>query len=279
MKSNFCFVLVFSLILLLFACNRTPENNNTETPPDPVIETPAAVETPDSEQATPPVQIEAEAKPAPTVQETKPQTTQSSAAEKKPTTPVTKPTAPVPPKPAAEPKPAQTPAAPAAPQTKPEPKPEPAHEVKKPDPKPEPPIAPTPPKPTEEPKPEPKPTPTPAPPSSTTTAGGNNWTVPASFLNMPNPVKADKSSLDIGKSLWNKHCASCHGKTGLGDGPKAATLDTPSGDFSSAAFQKQTDGALFYKTVEGRGDMPGYKKKIPDKEDMWSLVNFMRTFK
>ena len=105
------------------------------------------------------------------------------------------------------------------------------------------------------------------------------WPVPAKYEKMENPVDADKESLSIGKSLYNKHCKSCHGSEGLGDGSKAAQLDTPSGDFTTEAFQAQSDGALFYKTLEGRDDMPGYSKKIPDEEDMWSVVNYMRTFK
>ena len=41
----------------------------------------------------------------------------------------------------------------------------------------------------------------------------------------------------------------------------------------------QTDGSLFYKTKVGRKDMPSYKTKIPDANDMWAVVNYMRTFK
>lgn len=110
------------------------------------------------------------------------------------------------------------------------------------------------------------------------TSAGDPWSVPAKYEKMKNPVKADKESLSIGKSLYNKHCKSCHGKEGLGDGSKAAQLDTPSGDFTDESFISQSDGALFYKSVEGRDDMPGFKKKIPDDEDMWSVVNYIRTF-
>ena len=100
------------------------------------------------------------------------------------------------------------------------------------------------------------------------------WPVPDNYKTMKNPVKFDKSAA---AALYSKHCKSCHGSDGLGDGPKAAQLDTPCGDFSSASFQKQSDGALFYKTFEGREDMPSYKKKIPDEEDIWQLVHYMRT--
>ena len=100
------------------------------------------------------------------------------------------------------------------------------------------------------------------------------WPVPDANKAMKNPVKFDKTAA---AALYSTHCKSCHGKEGLGDGPKAAQLDTHSGDFSTASFQKQTDGALFYKTSEGRDDMPAFKKKLPEKEDIWQLVHYMRT--
>ncbi|MNH45152.1 hypothetical protein D3C79_1075220 [compost metagenome] len=50
-------------------------------------------------------------------------------------------------------------------------------------------------------------------------------------------------------------------------------------DLTTAAVQKQSDGALYYKVSEGREEMPSFKKKIPDSEDLWSIVNYMRTFK
>jgi mono/diheme cytochrome c family protein len=105
------------------------------------------------------------------------------------------------------------------------------------------------------------------------------WPVPDKYKNMANPVKSDAASVAEGKALYGQHCQSCHGKKGKGDGPKAAQLDTECGDFSSADFQKQSDGAIFYKTFEGRKDMPSYKKKIADQEDIWKVVNYVRTMK
>lgn len=104
------------------------------------------------------------------------------------------------------------------------------------------------------------------------------WPVPAEYKNKANPVKATSESVKEGKTLYIKHCASCHGKTGLGDGPKAKLLDTFSGDLTSSAYQSQTDGEHYYKTLVGRDEMPAYKGKLSD-EEMWSIVNYMRTFK
>jgi mono/diheme cytochrome c family protein len=105
------------------------------------------------------------------------------------------------------------------------------------------------------------------------------WVVPDADKSKVNPIKADASSLADGKELWVKHCSSCHGKSGMGDGSKAAQLKTEPGDFSKAATQTQSNGSLFYKISQGRGDMPSFKKKIPENDDIWSLVNFMRTLK
>lgn len=105
------------------------------------------------------------------------------------------------------------------------------------------------------------------------------WVVPEKYQKMPNPVKADAESLATGKEIWAKQCQSCHGKSGKGDGPKAAQLKTLPHDISKPDIQSQTDGALFYKTSEGRDDMPSFKKKIPDQDDIWSVVNYIRTFK
>ncbi|HLF51330.1 cytochrome c [Flavobacterium sp.] len=113
-----------------------------------------------------------------------------------------------------------------------------------------------------------------------TTEIQSKWIVPAKYKTMKNPTDPkDKEGLAEGKALYAKQCSSCHGKKGLGDGSKAPELKGELGDFSSAEFQKQTDGELFYKMIEGRDDMPGFKKKIASDEDRWLVVNYLRTMK
>jgi len=112
----------------------------------------------------------------------------------------------------------------------------------------------------------------------TVTVNTSNWVVPAKYQTMKNPTDP-KVDLAIGKSLYVKHCKSCHGSEGYGDGTKAKEMKGDLGDFSTAKFQSQTDGALFYKTSFGRNDMPEYTKKMPSDEDRWLVVNYMRTLK
>jgi len=104
----------------------------------------------------------------------------------------------------------------------------------------------------------------------------SNWVVPAKYQTMKNPTDP-KVDMAIGKSLYGKHCKSCHGSEGYGDGVKAKEMKGDLGDFSSKKFQSQTDGALYYKTTFGRDDMPAFNKKLPSDEDRWLIVNYMRT--
>jgi mono/diheme cytochrome c family protein len=104
------------------------------------------------------------------------------------------------------------------------------------------------------------------------------WPVPDEYKAMGNPVAKSDVSNKAGMVLYIKYCASCHGKTGLGDGVKSRTLRDYAGDFSVSYYQDQTDGEQFYKTKVGRGEMPKYEGKISD-EDIWNIVNYMRTFK
>lgn len=110
-------------------------------------------------------------------------------------------------------------------------------------------------------------------------AKGKPWNAPDAAKKTKNPVKVDDESTGAGKTLYMKHCKSCHGAKGLGDGPKSKELDTSCGDFSTKEVADMTDGELFYKIKEGRDDMPSFKKKITEDEEIWSIINFMRTLK
>ena len=102
------------------------------------------------------------------------------------------------------------------------------------------------------------------------------WEVPAEYKSMENPIADDQASIKKGKMVYMKHCRSCHGNQGLGDGPKAARLKTFPGDFSSAEFHAQKDGEILYKSIIGRDEMPNFEKKITDEEERWLLVNYLR---
>ena len=102
------------------------------------------------------------------------------------------------------------------------------------------------------------------------------WEVPAKYKKMANPFATTADAEKIGRILYSKHCKSCHGSKGLGDGTKAEDVDTEMPDITTEAFKSQSDGSMYYKTFEGRDDMPGFKKKITDTKEQWLIINYLK---
>jgi mono/diheme cytochrome c family protein len=113
--------------------------------------------------------------------------------------------------------------------------------------------------------------------SFTYISDGEPWEIPAEYESMENPVEATADNIAFGKTLYTKHCKSCHGSTGVGDGPKSRMLDTEMPDISSDAYKAQKDGVKYYQSIIGRDEMPNYEKKIPEVEDRWAIINYMET--
>jgi len=107
----------------------------------------------------------------------------------------------------------------------------------------------------------------------------DKWDVPDEYKKMKNEYAGEDDDDEIGEELYSKHCKSCHGKEGYGDGTKAAELETEMRDLTTEEVQSQTDGELFYKSVIGRDEMPNFEKKIREEEDRWLVINYIRTLK
>ncbi|MCF8227328.1 MAG: c-type cytochrome [Bacteroidales bacterium] len=106
------------------------------------------------------------------------------------------------------------------------------------------------------------------------------WEIPDEYKNMENPYKGDKGLDRIGKMLYAKNCKSCHGNKGEADGPRAKQIDVPMFDLSSEDFQAAyNDGEIYYMSIIGRDEMPNFESKIPDDEDRWAVVNYIRSLK
>lgn len=103
------------------------------------------------------------------------------------------------------------------------------------------------------------------------------WEVPAKYKTMKNPAKATAESITLGKSIYNKHCKSCHGAKGQGDGPKAVALKTKIHDFTAKNFKTLTDGEKYYMSFVGRDEMPNFEKKILEEDERWAVINFINS--
>jgi len=84
-------------------------------------------------------------------------------------------------------------------------------------------------------------------------------------------------SLNRGQELYRQNCESCHGRSGMGDGPVSATGDMKGpfgGVFPLLTATSRSDGYI-YNLIRGGGNrMPSYQR-IPV-EDRWHIVNYVR---
>lgn len=79
-----------------------------------------------------------------------------------------------------------------------------------------------------------------------------------------------------GRGLYAKHCASCHGPTGRGDGQAGRDLDPQPSDLSDPDVANSPPARLFRQITRGRRPMPSFKRLMSE-DDRWAVVAFVKT--
>lgn len=80
-------------------------------------------------------------------------------------------------------------------------------------------------------------------------------------------------------TLWNLVCASCHGRSGRGDGPGRPPMATQMPDLTTAEYQQvRTDEQIAETIRAGRGFMPGFASQL-DPDAIESLVAHVRSLR
>lgn len=103
------------------------------------------------------------------------------------------------------------------------------------------------------------------------------WVAPVEYQNIKNPYSGVEDRERIGRIIYSKQCKFCHGSKGKGDGNQANLLETVVADLTAASVKNQTDGSLYYKIYTGRNDMPTFEKIITDEEDLWMVINYIKS--
>jgi mono/diheme cytochrome c family protein len=89
-----------------------------------------------------------------------------------------------------------------------------------------------------------------------------------------------QEQLALGQDIYARECAACHGETGLGDGPDAASIrgGVPSLRDDEAMAQI-SDNAIYTYITEGAGDaingMPAYADTLTE-EERWAVAAYSR---
>ena len=98
-----------------------------------------------------------------------------------------------------------------------------------------------------------------------------------------NPIPGDQASLARGQSMYQIHCALCHGDQGKGDGPIAKELVRKPPDLNSVNVTQLSEGEIFQVITEGvqlgegrKGGMPNLRENL-SVSDRWDVVNYVHS--
>jgi mono/diheme cytochrome c family protein len=106
-------------------------------------------------------------------------------------------------------------------------------------------------------------------------SGHDEWGVPKEAVERSNPLPSTPESVRQGKDLFQKHCVLCHGQSGLGDGPAAASLKPKPSNLVEAGAH-HSEGELAWKIETGRAPMPGWKGTLTENQ-IWDVVNHIQS--
>ena len=93
---------------------------------------------------------------------------------------------------------------------------------------------------------------------------------------LKSPVPYTKKSIAQGRAVFARMCTSCHGA----DGKAAVDVVADATDLTDPKVWRSgtSEGEIFRNIRDGAGaSMPAFKSQIRQEEDMWHLVNFIRS--
>jgi|WetSurMetagenome_2_1015567.scaffolds.fasta_scaffold134456_2 mono/diheme cytochrome c family protein len=105
--------------------------------------------------------------------------------------------------------------------------------------------------------------------------------IPVPFATMKNPMSPTPQNAQAGAAVYDANCVSCHGATGLGDGPGSRTLSPPPARLGWLAKVPpgQRDAFMYWTIADGgarfRTAMPSYKGKLSQAE-IWSVIGYIQ---
>lgn len=111
---------------------------------------------------------------------------------------------------------------------------------------------------------------------------------PPEYANSVNHDWADLNAIARGKTLYEAHCAACHGTDGQGAGPLARSLGHPPADLTNNFHTSPGNGDayLFWRVSEGglaepfraQGSaMPAFKDVLTEQQ-RWDVLTYVHTF-
>lgn len=105
--------------------------------------------------------------------------------------------------------------------------------------------------------------------------------VPAPYTTLSNPLPRTRATVERGARVYAANCASCHGETGLGDGPAGRGLNPPPVNLTwlSRMPMANWDPFMIWTVQEGGAAyntaMPAFKDTL-SRYDAWAVIAYIQ---
>lgn len=103
----------------------------------------------------------------------------------------------------------------------------------------------------------------------------------AVLVTAPASARADET-VEAGKKIFMTRCQTCHGATGVGDGPASAALNPKPRNFTDKAWQESVTDEKIMNTFQKGGAAVGLSPMMPPHPDLQgekakAIVAFIRS--
>jgi len=118
------------------------------------------------------------------------------------------------------------------------------------------------------------------PPTPLPLTGGSYPAVPAEYANKQSPFSLTSSNtINQGKAIYTSDCAPCHGNSGKGDGPAAASLNPKPLDFASEYSKNMPLDFRYWRISTGVANtaMPAWGSSLSS-DQIWKVIAYEMTF-
>jgi mono/diheme cytochrome c family protein len=105
--------------------------------------------------------------------------------------------------------------------------------------------------------------------------------LPPAYARARDPLPDSREKLLRGALVFDRHCASCHGRNGQGTGPEAFALVPAPADLEwlRNTPKSRAEPYMYWTVAEGgrqfESDMPAFKRSL-SRQDMWSVIAYVR---